>query len=717
MATSIIQRAWAAGELSPALSGRADLPIYQTGLKRCNNFIVRREGGVTKRPGTKFIYEVKTSVAASPPRLAKFIFEAMDQTYLLEFGDLYIRFFWHDAVVLSGGVPYEVVTPYVLADVAQLCFAQQADTIVITHPNYAPRKLVRAGHTSWTLSTLTFEPGVQPPTSGLSGTAGAAGAFTFRYQITTVRPLHNEESYASATVTVASCAVPTLAAPNVVNWSAVTGGVEYHIYLDPIGNGLYGFIGASANAILSFRDTGLTPDYTRTPPVAPVNPTPPGTLAALLFSGPGNYPAKCAFHQQRLWMANANNNREHTWGSKIGAYFNFAKSTPLQDDDAVEFVIASKYLSPVDYLVPLKDLLILTDQGEFRVRGGNDGAITPSSISADQETYLGFATNVEPVTHGNGLIYTQARGVKVRDLRFDASVEGLGGRDLTVFASHLFAGYEIVAMEFQLEPWAVLWCVRSDGKLLGCTYLPELEMYAWHQHASVDLGPGCTPGAVIETIAVLPDTANNQDVLYMVVKRTIGGATKRYIERLGKPFYEERTDIEDAFFVDSGLTYDSTPATTFTGLSHLNGERVAILGDGAVVSDGLTGTVYTISGGSVTIPAAKSVVQIGLPITFAEIEKLELDVGGSAIRDAQKIIKSVTAIVYGSDDGFIAGPDRDSLELYQREAWQPSQSWRTGQLEMSLTTDWQKPGAFILQHRLPKPFTLAATIPKYEVGG
>lgn len=86
--SSIMQKAFSGGEIAPALYSRTDISKYYTALKTCRNFYVMRHGGVTNRPGSKFIGEVKDSAKAV--RLIPFVFNN-SQTYMLEFGDQYMR--------------------------------------------------------------------------------------------------------------------------------------------------------------------------------------------------------------------------------------------------------------------------------------------------------------------------------------------------------------------------------------------------------------------------------------------------------------------------------------------------------------------------------------------------------------------------------------------------------------------------------------------------
>lgn len=141
------------GEWSPLAGGRVDLAKYRNGMAECLDYFPTQQGGLTRRPGTRYAAAVKDSTYA--PRPVRFEFSII-QAYVLEFGNNYIRFFTNDGQLLSGGAPYEVTTTYTSAEVWDLDFAQSADTLYIAHPNHPPMKLQRAGATSWTLTAISF---------------------------------------------------------------------------------------------------------------------------------------------------------------------------------------------------------------------------------------------------------------------------------------------------------------------------------------------------------------------------------------------------------------------------------------------------------------------------------------------------------------------------------------------------------------------------------
>lgn len=740
MSKSIIQRSFAAGELAPVLHTRADQAKYTLGLKTCRNFMVRREGGVSNRAGFRFVAPAKTNTAGT--RLMRYVGSIAGESFLIEMGQGYFRFYQDGAILEVAGVPayngatayvagdlassggvnyyakaattgnappnvsfwhalsggtYEIPTPYGLADLPD--WNQSGNVITLTHPAHQPQELIFSDTTHWVLRAVSTSPVLGAPQAVL-GTAGAAGARTFKYVVTASSLDTYEETNASSAVTIAACAEPTPAAPNALTWTALVGAAEYNVYADPYQNGVYGYIGTAASN--SFKDVGFVPDFNLTPP-----------LANVMFQTSGNYPSHSAQYQQRRFFANTDLDPDAIFGSRIGFRNNFGTSSPLQDDDAITFRLAGNNHHPIRHMAALKaGLILLTDGGEWTITGGGGprSPLTPSSIDGLQETYVGVSATVRPAVVGNAILYVQARGTILRDLQFDQQVEGLAGRDLTIFSTHLFERKTITVLDFQQVPHSIVWCVRSDGQLLGLTYIPEQEIWGWHRHDTDGL---------FEDLCVVPEL--EEEVLYVLVSRTIGGATKRYIERLERRDLLEGYYNATSFFVDSGLSYSGLPATYFTGLEHLNGKVVAVVADGAVIFNGdpasTIAPIYTVSNGAIVIPAAASNVHIGLPIRFAEIETLDLDVNGSELRDKKKRVGSVTLLVEQSSRGFQAGPDSGQLRTYNPQAWEGTTNITTGQLELNVTSSFDADGRLVIRQPDPLPLTILGVVPNVEVGG
>ncbi|MBF8733104.1 hypothetical protein IRZ59_21985 [Pseudomonas guariconensis] len=527
--TSVLQPTFSAGELSPSASARTDIGRYYTGLKLCRNFMVMPYGGVRNRPGTKFVCEVKDS--AKLGRLVPFQYNDI-QTYILQLGDLNTRIIKDGGQVLysSGpnvGQPFELAMPYTQADLVNMSYTQSADVMTIAHPSYKPRELNRLAHDNWTTAEISLAPRIAAPASATATSLGGEGVTqSWRYQVTAVLDDGNtiDESL-PVTSNAITVYANTMAAT--ITWPAVTGASYYIIYKDNAGAGIYGFIGRAS--ALTFTDRNITATKTDTPP----NGKDP-------FVGEGNYPGAVGYYQQRLVFAGSNNSPQTVWMSKTGLFKNFGYSTPNKDDDAITFTIASREVNRMRHLLGLRKLLGLTSGGEWTFSGADTG-LTAKTIQASQEGYDGSAV-VPPVVVGNSAVYVQARGSRVSSFGYSINADGFSAEDLTIFSAHLFRGYELTNVAYQKIPDSIVWYVRDDGILLGMTFLPEQQVVGWHWHDT---------DGFVESIACIPE--NQEDALYLLVRRTVNGVQKRYVERMVS---RQLKSIEDAFFVDCGLTYD-----------------------------------------------------------------------------------------------------------------------------------------------------------------
>lgn len=576
--TTLIQRALAGGEIAPTLYARTDQAKYQTGARTLRNFIILRHGGAANRSGTYLVAEVKDSSLRA--RLIKFVFNAT-QTYMFEFGNHYIRFmklgaqmivtdadapayngataYLPGTLVKSGGVYYmcianttgnappnaafwylqpanilEIPTTYNTADLQDLHYVQSGDVITITHPTYPPRDLSRLGEKNWKIADCVFAPSNAAPT-GLGG-AGTAGGTTQTYVVTSVKTDTLEESLPSIPLAVAAVAAPAAGTPVNLTWIAAPDTVQYNVY--KLINGVYGFIGVAG--LLAFSDIGYIPNAADSPPITR-NP----------FAAPGDYPSTCGYYQQRLIFGNTNNNPETVYGGRSANFKNFTISVPLQSDDAVTFTLAGRQVNAIRSLADLKFLVVLTQGGEWAILGDTAGVVRPGQINPSKQSYNGSA-NLMPIFIDASLLYVQARKAIVRSLNFDANASNYQGDDLTLFASHLFNNRLITDWDYAQIPNSLVWAVTDLGELRSMTYIQAQQMFGWTRHD--------TASGLFENICCIPE--NNEDYAYFIVNRTIGGVTRRYIERMMSRLITD--NVADPFFVDSGLTYDGRNATATT---------------------------------------------------------------------------------------------------------------------------------------------------------
>ena len=594
---NVRQISFSSGEIAPALYGRVDLVKYATGLKTCRNFMVMRHGGVANRPGTQFITEVKDST--KKVRLIPFVFNA-SQTYVLEFGNLYMRVIKNGILLTSGGSPYEIVTPYVEADLPYLKYVQSADIITIAHPNYAPRELARTADTTWTLTAITFGPSIAAPT----GLASDASGTTYYYKVATVNGETNEESLPTS-------AVGSSTQTSTLTWNAVTGAGYYNIY--KLINGQYGWIGiAGAGASPSFKDATYTPDALDTP-----------SVDRQPFGSTNNYPSTLTYYQQRMVFGNTNNNPEGVWTSRSALRKNLMVSTPIQDDDAVTFSMAGRQVNAVQHLLDIGKLVVFTTGGEWTINGDISGVLTPSNINPKQYTANGSGYLPPLVVDGTAL-YIQARGSVVRDLAYDFQTDGYKGNEVSIFSAHLFDGYTIVDWAYQQIPHSTVWAIRSDGALLGLTYVREHQVLGWHRHDFKEVERGLSTDYLADgtytadgsisatggTTTLVPGYAENicvvpegvEDVPYLVIQRLVDGTPKRYIERMTT---RQISDIRDAVFMDCTLSYDgrntngSHSLTLTGGTDWLYTEDLTLTSNTSYFSSGEVGNeywLYTVEG-------------------------------------------------------------------------------------------------------------------------
>ncbi|GLO24250.1 hypothetical protein [Pseudomonas putida] len=773
--TDVIQPSFSAGEVAPATYARVDLARYYTALKTCRNFVVLPEGGTQNRSGTRFITEVKDSSART--RLIPFQFST-EQTYILEFGNLYIRFISMGGQVVSGAVPYEIVSPYTTAQLPDLKFTQSADVMTIVHPDHPPRELSRLAPTNWTMTAISFEPGIAAPTGLTAGqrSGGDGDTTEYQYKVTAVSAISagSIESAASNTATVASFDNKPGA---VLTWTAVFGADHYNIYKNK-SSGVFGFIGQSTTG--SFTDINITPETDNTVPIS-YNP----------FSD-GNNPSVVGYYQQRMAFAASRANPQTVWMSRTGDFHNFGYSDPNKDDDGIEFVIASRQVNQIRHLVSLRELLAMTSGAEIAITGSSDSGITPANVSAVEQSYFG-SSDVIPAIYANTALYIQARGGKLSTLAYNYVSDGFQPQDVSVLSSHLLRGFTIQDQAFALAPNGVLWMVRNDGMLLGFTFLPDQQVYGWSWHD--------TDGAV-EALASVPE--DDEDALYLIVKRVINGVTKRYIERMASrqltKFGSGDYWFDRAFFVDCGLTYDgrstaqawlsggtdwkyptplslysdgpvfnvgmvgrsvilygggdgtnpgdiltvkilgySSPtavsvepqtlvpeslrdipatrwgfsATTVSGLGHLEGKTVSILGDGNVVPQ------QVVTGGAVTLDSPTLVAHIGLPI-IGDFETLDITLqNNQAFLGAKKRINQLVVVCQESR-GIFAGPDAGHLDEFKQRAGEnygEPIDLLTGRAEMDIPCKWDTEGRLFIRQSDPLPLTILGVMPNVQSGG
>jgi hypothetical protein len=583
------------GELSPKIDSRTDFVKYASGCRVMENMVPLIEGGAMRRPGMYYVAPTKT--AAEKSRIAPFHFSTT-QAYIIEIGSQYMRFYKDRAQITSGDSPYEIATPYLEADLYNLKFTQSADILYIVHPNYPPKKLTRTGHTSWTLTDFVAAVGTAMTITG----------------ITKANP---------AVVTVSSLAAG-LADGDIVYISGVVGMTEV--------NDLFFTVAGINTGAKTFQLAGINSSgYTTY--------TSGGAAQEAQFGADGSNPGAVAFFEQRLCFAGTDNNPQTLWASGSADFENFTQDAD-DDSTAFEYSLYSDKVDRIRWLMAADVLLAGTTGGVWKIWSGSASEpIGISNVSARRQFAIGMKDMDAEMLH-DAVLAVQRGGTRVRHIAYDYYSDKYVGTDLTRAAQHIALGATrtlsgINDMDYQTEPMQILWAVRADGQLLAMAYDIQEKIYGWFRIVTGKASAVPTIDTVesvvedndvttitltretndaasedvwdeIESVAVIT-ADDNEDEVWLQVKRTVDGSEVRYVEYF-KP-HEIFGEIADAFFVDSGLTWEgegaqgiegitaaNPPVVTITGHTFDNGDKVRIYGvEGMTqVNLGLT-TAYTVA--------------------------------------------------------------------------------------------------------------------------
>ncbi len=621
------------GEFSPLMAGRVDIKYYASACKKIRNFIPTPQGPARFRGGTHFVAETKNSADRS--WLWRFEFN-IEQAYVLEFGNQYIRFYSNHGVVESApSVPLEVATPWTTADLTDedgtfaLRFVQSGDVLLVCHPNYAPRKLTRTGAASFSLTTFAPRGGPfkdvdpdQTVTVYASAQTGAGITLTasspiflsshigtnFYLEKRKINDIKQWEvgktiaigdlrrsdgkTYKALNASTTGATRPTHSVGAEYDGDA---GVQWE-YQDA------GFGWATITAV---GDGGTTATATVVSPL-PFGCVGPGQAttrwAFSAWSDDDGWPTNATFFRERLVFVRG----QDLWFSVTGDFENFSRKNEsglVTDDMAIVSTISSDRSNRIEWVAPSDVALLVGTAGDEHaiLEITSTEPFSPTNARALKQSEYG-SKHVPEVRVGSGVLFVQKSGRKIRDMLLAESVnERWEAGDVTVLAEHITRG-GVLWMAYQQEPDSVVWVGKADGTVAGFTLNREQDVRGWHSHVF-----GGTD-VVVESGSVIPSPTGDYDELWLIIRRTIGGATKRYVEYLGRS-HEEGDAQEDMFYVDSGLTYSGSPVTAVSGLGHLEGQVVTILADGA------PHPTRTVSSGSIALQRAASKIHVGLGYT------------------------------------------------------------------------------------------------------
>jgi hypothetical protein len=677
------------GVLDPALHQNVNLELWHSALNECFNFIVLPKGGISRRPGTRFIGEVRDST-----KVVRLIpFKTADQEYILVFNDQYMQVIKNgEFVETSPSVRYELAVSGMTSTIlSEVKYSQDGDKMLFTHQQMNVKILEYTSETSWTWGNVDFTSQVGVPIWSATlpsfniGTGGGTFAKDYTYVLTAV-DANGIESLASVFHKHVGGQSLTETYGIRLLWNLVTGASSYKVYKNSNNAlGFYGYIGECTTTF--FDDYNLAANMAYQPPAELT----PFTIA-------NNKPGAVGFYQQRSIFGGSIINPDTVWTSKVAEYFSLRISRPSVADDAITFRVKNPEPVDVKHIIAINDLIVLASGAEFLVTEGQDFVLTPTTVGSKPQSYFG-CNDVTPVVIEDDVLFVQAKGNELRNLGFTLENSKYIGNNLSLKAEHLFSNNQqeaitIVDMAYADHPFKTLWCIMSNGELYGVTYHPRFKTWGWHRHDTPDNGN-------FENVSTVQE--DSRDAAYFVVKR----GSDRFIERL-EPAYNKQ--LEDSFYVDSGITYDGSPATVITGLDHLEGKQVNVLADGIVVGP------YTVSSGQITLDDPASVVQVGFSYE-SRLKTLGID---SAERTQQGKVKNVSEVVIRfiqSVGGGVYGEAGTGSGVEVPIEYDDGDPPDTYEYRTKIHADWNDDGRVTIIQDDPLPMSIAAITPRFDIGG
>lgn len=617
------------------------------------------------------------------------------------------------------GTPVEIVTPYVTADLRELRFTQSADTLYIAHRNYKPRKFTRLTATSFQLSIINFLPGpsFESPqfpaaTLTLSAVSGTgitltASAASFQAgdvgrQVVSGAGRATIKSFTSATVVTADvlddfASVGPIAAnswqlegsPNAGTLTPGAAGPEGKVTTFTASLAAFSAGDITEGALLYGGDGCAKVSGFTSATVVNAEILRPFTNASAIAAGlwtkqrPAwatafGFPGTVALDAQRLWWAGSDEFPDSVWGSVVGDYENHAKGATATA--AVDFPLAFPEVNLIRWLKTLSGLIAGTLAGEIALTRDDGVPLTATEPPVPRGTRIGSDHDADAVSTTNAVLFLQRGAQRIYEFALNENAVAVGSfvsADLTRLSEHLFrAGCLELAMA--TSPERLVFVIRTNGVLLCLTYARDEQVVAWTWHQ--------TDGNY-ESVAVIPNSSETGDEVSEVVKRTIDGATKRYIE------------VSDGQLnTDCALTYSGVAASTFTGLGHLEAKTVkAIAADGTVSS-------LVVSNGQITLPggASTTALEVGLDYT-STVETLRPELVSPTGTAQGRPKKWNYAIVRVANTKGTITLNGETLKY--PEGTDETAAFK-GDMQRKANMGWDREGRLTIQTTQPKPMTI-----------
>lgn len=597
-----IQTNFSTGELDPLLRARVDLTAYQNALEKATNVVCQPQGGIRRRPGTRYITSLpntSTQSAANGVRLVEFEFSTSD-SYMLCFTHNRMYVFKNKTLITAinaGANDYLDTSSVGLtgARLSNIVWTQSADTLIVVHPDIQPVKIVRgANDASWTATAITFD---------------SIPKYAFTISVTNPSGTLTPSAVSGKVTLTASSSVFT------------AGSVGQYVNASPQGRAkiVRYNSGTSVDAITEFP-------FFNTSAIANGSWDLETGYEDVWSSGKG-WPRSVTFHEGRLYFGGSKSRPSTVWGSKVGLFFDFEATEGL-DDDAVEATLDTNTFNAIVDIISGRDLQVFTTGGEFYVPQNGLDPITPTNFFVKTASRNGTKQGVRVQQLESGTLFIQRQGKSLNEFAYTDTQATYVTQKISLLAGHLLKTPTRLALRRSVatdENDLLLITNSDDGTMAVFSLLRAQNVIAPSEFITVD-GSFVDVGVDVSTI-------------YTVVKRNVNGTDQYYVEV-----------FEDGLLTDSAKT--GTGVVSTVAMSHLATETVNIILDGSVQANQAVP-----AGGTVTLSRASvSSYELGLPISV-EARTMPVDLKlqtGTRIGFKKRIVE-VNALVYETQHMVING--------------------------------------------------------------
>ena len=624
------QSSFTVGELDPLLRGRIDLQQYYSSVDVANNVLFEPQGGFSRRPGLKFLLDITNDNPSNGSAMIPFEFSTTQNFMIVASAvnnqtTIRFRFFAAGALLTningSGNdyLDYTVGTLYEVStyDLNKLYFTQSADTLILTHENFAPFKIVRgANNTTWSASALSL---TIPKVADSLTTTNPSGTITPDAVDGTVTITASNSIFSSGNVDQFINVTNGFGRARIVKFNSAT---EVEVIVEiPF---------FEANAAIPNGDFELETGYVDA------------------WSNTRGWPRTCTFHESRLYFGGSASDPNTLFGSKVNDFFNF-KAAEALDDDAILVTLSTDSANAINGIRSGRDLQIFTSGAEFFVPQADLDPITPSNITIKSATRRGSKVGLRPQSAEGGTLFIQRQGKALREMLFSDVELSYVANNVSLLSSHMIVDPKRMALRAATD--------TTEGDLLLIVNGTNTTGY---RASSTGFGGTITafmlnrPQQIVAPSSFTTDgdffdVGVDLDDIYVITKRTVSSATKYYVEL----FDEDRT-------TDAAIQYYNSPASpdqalpgsaTAGSLSHLEGKTVKVIRDDIVDTD------QTVSSGQVTLGGTPtSYAEVGLDYTVTvKTQPFEPRLSSGAVQSQRRRILEVSPVLFRSQNITING--------------------------------------------------------------